>query len=230
MFPATALVTGGVSGIGAAVVSLLERDGTEVQVLDLEHGFDVADPAAWEGVGSVELACLNAGVVTGQADLRQVSDHAYRRILGTNVDGVVFGTRRLARVMQEGSAIVVTASLAGLTATASDPLYALTKHGVVGFVRSVAPQLAERGIRINAVAPGFADTPLLGDGREDFVREGFPLLRAENVAAAVLLAARSAETGQVWAVQPNREPVQFRFPNLPGPRDETGAPVGPPPM
>jgi NAD(P)-dependent dehydrogenase (short-subunit alcohol dehydrogenase family) len=230
MFPATALVTGGVSGIGAAVVSLLERDGTEVQVLDLEDGFDVADPAAWEEVGSVELACLNAGVVTGQADLAQVSDHAYRRILGTNVDGVVFGTRRLARVMQEGSAIVVTASLAGLTATASDPLYALTKHGLVGFVRSVAPQLAERGIRINAVAPGFADTPLLGDGREQFVREGFPLLRAENVAAAVLLAGRSAETGQVWAVQPNREPVQFRFPNVPGPRDETGAPVGPPPM
>jgi NAD(P)-dependent dehydrogenase (short-subunit alcohol dehydrogenase family) len=230
MFPATALVTGGVSGIGAAVVSLLERDGTEVQVLDLEQGFDVADPAAWERVGAVELACLNAGVVTGQADLTQVSDHAYRRILGANVDGVVFGTRRLARVMEEGSAIVVTASLAGLTATASDPLYALTKHGVVGFVRSVAPQLAERGIRINAVAPGFADTPLLGDGREQFVREGFPLLRAENVAAAVLLAARSAETGQVWAVQPNREPVQFRFPNVPGPRDETGAPVGPPPI
>ncbi|HEY6607122.1 MAG TPA: SDR family oxidoreductase [Gaiellaceae bacterium] len=230
MFPATALVTGGVSGIGAAVVSLLERDGTEVQVLDLEDGFDVADPAAWEGVGAVELACLNAGVVTGQADLTQVSDHAYRRILGANVDGVVFGTRRLARVMEEGSAIVVTASLAGLTATASDPLYALTKHGVVGFVRSVAPQLAERGIRINAVAPGFADTPLLGDGREQFVREGFPLLRAENVAAAVLLAARSPETGQVWAVQPNREPVQFRFPNVPGPRDETGAPVGPPPI
>jgi NAD(P)-dependent dehydrogenase (short-subunit alcohol dehydrogenase family) len=230
MFPATALVTGGVSGIGAAVVSLLERDGTEVQVLDLEQGFDVADPVAWEGVGAVELACLNAGVVTGQADLTQVSDHAYRRILGANVDGVVFGTRRLTRVMEEGSAIVVTASLAGLTATASDPLYALTKHGVVGFVRSVAPQLAERGIRINAVAPGFADTPLLGDGREQFVREGFPLLRAENVAAAVLLAARSAETGQVWAVQPNREPVQFRFPNVPGPRDETGAPVGPPPI
>lgn len=230
MFPATALVTGGVSGIGAAVVSLLERDGTEVQVLDLEQGFDVADPAAWERVGAVELACLNAGVVTGQADLTQVSDHAYRRIVGANVDGVVFGTRRLARVMEEGSAIVVTASLAGLTATASDPLYALTKHGVVGFVRSVAPQLAERGIRINAVAPGFADTPLLGDGREQFVREGFPLLRAENVAAAVLLAARSAETGQVWAVQPNREPVQFRFPNVPGPRDETGAPVGPPPI
>ena len=229
MFPATALVTGGASGIGAAVVALLERDGAEVQMLDLRDGFDVADPVAWESVGPVELACLNAGVVTGEADLTQVSDHAYRRILGTNVDGVVFGTRRLAGVMAEGSAIVVTASLAGLTGIASDPLYALTKHAVVGLVRSVAPQLAERGIRINAVAPGFADTPLLGDGRADFVRQGFPLLEAEDVAAAVLLAARSGETGHVWVVQPNREAVQFRFPNVPGPRDETGAPVGPPP-
>jgi NAD(P)-dependent dehydrogenase (short-subunit alcohol dehydrogenase family) len=229
MFPATALVTGGASGIGAAIVALLEQGGTMVQVLDLRDGFDVADPAAWEAVDAVELACLNAGVVTGEADLTRVSDEAYRRILRTNVDGVVLGTRRLARVMEEGSAIVVTASLAGLTPTAGDPLYTLTKHAVVGFVRSVAPQLTERGIRINAVAPGFADTPLLGDGRELFVREGFPLLRAEDVAAAVLAAASGEETGQVWAVQPNREPVRFRFPNVPGPRDESGAPVGPPP-
>ena len=57
----------------------------------------------------------------------------------------------------------------------------------------------------------------------------WPEERTTWTAAAVLLAARSNETGQVWAVQPNREPVQFRFPNVPGPRDETGAPVGPPP-
>src|SRR5215510_11424702 len=105
MFPATALVTGGASGIGAAIVALLERAGAEVQVLDLRDGFDVANPAAWEDVGPVELACLNAGVVTGEADLTRLSDQAYRRILGANVDGVVFGTRRLARVMAEGSAI-----------------------------------------------------------------------------------------------------------------------------
>lgn len=229
MFPRTALVTGGASGIGAAIVALLEREGAEVRVLDVRDGFDVSDPAAWEDVGPVELACLNAGVVTGQGDLAQVSDADYRRILGTNVDGVVFGTRRLTRVMERGSAIVATASLAGLTAMPSDPLYTLTKHAVVGFVRSVAPQLAERGIRINAVAPGIADTPLIGDAKAALEREGFPLLRAADVARAVLLAARSDESGQVWAVQPGREPLQFRFPNVPGPRDPSGAPVGPPP-
>jgi NAD(P)-dependent dehydrogenase (short-subunit alcohol dehydrogenase family) len=181
-------------------------------------------------VGPVELACLNAGVVTGEADLATLSDKAYRRILGANVDGVVFGARRLARVMEPGGAIVATASLAGLTAMPLDPIYALTKHAVVGFVRSVAPQLAARGIRLNAVAPGIADTPIIGaEARERFLREGFPLLGADEVAHAVLLAARSEQTGQVWAVQPGRPPEPFRFPNVPGPRDATGAPAGSPP-
>lgn len=230
MFPRTALVTGGASGIGAAIVDLLRADGTEVQVLDLRDGFDVSDPAAWDEVGPVELACLNAGVVTGEGDVARLADEAYRRIVSTNLDGVVFGTRRLARVLERGSAIVATASLAGLTTMERDPIYAATKHAVVGFVRSVAAQLAERGIRINAVAPGIVDTPLLGSGREQLLRARFPLLRAEDVARAVLVAARSDETGQVWAVQPGREPVQFRFPNAPGPRDEAGASAGRPPV
>jgi NAD(P)-dependent dehydrogenase (short-subunit alcohol dehydrogenase family) len=229
MFPRTALVTGGASGIGAAIVALLRDEGAEVQVLDLQDGFDVSDAQAWEGVGAVELACLNAGVVTGEGDVTRVSDERYRRIMGANLDGVVFGARRLARVMEPGSAIVATASLAGLTTMDRDPIYAATKHAVVGFVRSAAPQLAERGIRINAVAPGIVETPLLGAWAEEFKQAGFPLLRPEEVARAALLAARSEETGQVWAVQPGREPVQFRFPNVPGPRDEQGASVGTPP-
>jgi NAD(P)-dependent dehydrogenase (short-subunit alcohol dehydrogenase family) len=214
----SALVTGGRSGIGAAIVSTLEREGVGVQVLDIRDGFDVSDPSAWEAVGAVDLACLNAGVAVGESDLARVSDEQYRRIVGVNVDGVVFGVRRLAEVMDGGS-IVVTASLAGLTATESHPLYALTKHAVVGFVRSAAPQLAARGIRLNMVNPGFADTPLLDDlGRAALEAAGFPLLQPEEVAAAVLRAAEDEEVGQAWIVQPGREPMKFRFPNLPGPR------------
>jgi NAD(P)-dependent dehydrogenase (short-subunit alcohol dehydrogenase family) len=231
VFPASALVTGGASGIGAAIAGLLEAEGAAVNVLDLQGGFDVADPAAWEAVGAVQLACLNAGVTTGESDLTQLSDAAYRRILGANVDGVVLGTRRMARVMEPGAVIVATASLAGLTSLPKDPIYSLTKHAVVGFVRSVAPQLAERGIRICAVAPGIAATPLVGD---EAIRQheeaGFPLLTAEEVAAAVLNAARSSEPGDVWAVQPGREPVRFRFPNVPGARHATGASAGAPPL
>ena len=158
----------------------------------------------------------------------RISDEQYRRILGVNLDGVVFGVRRLAQVMDGGS-IVVTASLAGLTATPPDPLYALTKHAVVGFVRSAAPQLAERGIRLNMVNPGFVDTPMLGEeGRAAFEAEGFPLLRPEDVAAAVLHAAEDDEVGQAWIVQPGREPMKFRFPNLPGPRVEGSDGIAPP--
>jgi NAD(P)-dependent dehydrogenase (short-subunit alcohol dehydrogenase family) len=229
MFPRTALVTGSASGIGAAIVELLRTDGAEVQALDLADGFDVADPQAWETVGSAELACLNAGVTTGETDIRDVSDEAYSRIRGANLDGVVYGVRRLAHVLEPKSVIVVTASLAGLVAAPQDPLYTLTKHAVVGFVRSVAPQLAAREIRINAVAPGFVDTPLLREGRARFVDAGFPLLQPAEVAQAVLTAARSGGTGQVWIVQPGREAEPFRFPSIPGPRDDAGAPVGLPP-
>jgi NAD(P)-dependent dehydrogenase (short-subunit alcohol dehydrogenase family) len=229
MFPRTALVTGGASGIGAALVGLLRAEGADVQSLDLADGFDVADPSAWAAVGPVELACLNAGVTTGETDVCDVSDERYRRIRGANLDGVVYGVRRLAAVLEPGSAIVVTASLAGLVAAPPDPVYTLTKHGVVGFVRAVAPQLAERGVRIGAVAPGFVDTPLLAAGRNRFVEAGFPLLQPDEVARAIVAAGRSDSTGQVWIVQPGREPVPFHFPNVPGPRDASGAEVGLPP-
>lgn len=229
MFPRTALVTGGGSGIGAAIAALLESEGAEVRVLDLRQGFDVAQPAAWDEVRPAELACLNAGVSTGENNLTALSDSAYRRASSTNIDGVVLGTRRLARVMAPGSAIVATASLAGLTPLPSDPIYSLTKHAVVGFVRSVAPQLEQRGIRICAVAPGIADTPLIGATRHLFEEAGFPLLAPDEVAQAVLMAARQGRPGEVWVVQPGRQPEPFRFANVPGPRRADGTSAGPPP-
>jgi len=224
-----ALVTGGASGIGRAIVDALERDGADVEVLDLATGFDVGDSEAWEEVGAADVACLNAGVVTGEGDIASLTDEQYRRALAANVDGVVLGTRRMARVMEPGAAIVVTASLGGLTPIVSDPIYAMTKHAVVGFVRSVAPQLEERGIRINAVCPAWADTALLPPEQKDlFAAADYPLLAPEQIADAVLLAARSDETGLAWVVQTGREPLQFRFPNVPGPRDPRSAGRVPP--
>ena len=229
MFPSTALVTGAAGGIGQAIVSRLAGEGATVLELDLVTGFDVSDPTAWQSIDRVELACLNAGVTTSTASITELSGDEYRRVVEVNVHGVVYGVRRLAREMEEGDAIVVTASLAGLTGVESDPIYALTKHAVVGFVRSVAPQLAERGIRINAVCPGFADTPMVaGELRESLEAAGFPLLRAEDVAEAVLLAARSEGTGEAWIVQPGRDPEPYRFRGIPGPRAEGKEGVAPP--
>ena len=215
----SALVTGGASGIGAATVALLEREGTEVASLDLTTGFDVGDAASWETVGPVDFAFLNAGVATGVTEVAELGDVAYRRALGANVDGVVFGVRRLARVMRPGSSIVATASLAGLVPMWLDPVYTLTKHAVVGFVRSVAPQLTERGIRINALCPGFADTPIVDAAlRMAVAEQGVALIPPERVAEAALVAARSEETGQAWVVQPGREPLVYEFRGVPGPR------------
>jgi NAD(P)-dependent dehydrogenase (short-subunit alcohol dehydrogenase family) len=214
LFPETALVTGGASGIGAAVAARLQGDGCEVLVLDITDGFDVSDPLGWEGVGPVELACLNAGVGTGQGDVSALTDEQYRRILGVNVDGVVFGVRRLASVMPEGGAIVVTASLAGLTTMVADPVYSGTKHFVVGFVRSVAPQLAERGIRISAVCPAIVDTPMLGPMRQATIERGIALIQPEEIADAILAAGRDEATGEVWTCLPGRAPARHEFPRF----------------
>lgn len=219
MFPRTALVTGSAGGIGQAIVERLEREGASIQELDLVTGFDVTDPTAWQSVDRVELACLNAGVTTSTASITELTREEYQRVVGVNVDGVVYGVRRMAREMEDGDAIVVTASLAGLTAVENDPIYALTKHAVVGFVRSVAPQLAERGIRINAVCPGFADTPMVaGELRSSLEAAEFPLLTADEIAEAVLRAARSEGAGEAWVVQPGRDPEPYRFRGIPGPR------------
>jgi NAD(P)-dependent dehydrogenase (short-subunit alcohol dehydrogenase family) len=215
----TALVTGSAGGIGSAIVRKLRAEGFDVRELDLVNGFDVTDPEAWEHIGSVDLACLNAGVITGESEIAALTDEQYRRAVAVNVDGVVYGVRRLDRVMPRGSTIVVTASLAGLTAIADDPIYGLTKHAVVGFVRSVAGQLSERGIRIQAVCPGWADTPLTTNGfRQDLQERGFRLLSPEAVAEGVWAAYKSEGTGEAWVVQPGREPLHYEFKGVPGPR------------
>jgi NAD(P)-dependent dehydrogenase (short-subunit alcohol dehydrogenase family) len=227
LFPETALVTGGASGIGAAAVRLLEAEGARVESLGLENGFDVSRAEAWERVGPVDLAFLNAGVVSSERELATLSDAEYRRVVGANVDGVVFGVRALARVLEPGSAIVATASLAGLMPVPGDPIYALTKHAVIGFVRSVAPQLAERGVTINCLCPGLVDTPMTASVRDALEESGFPLIPPGRIAEAMLAAARSGETGKAWAIQPGREPIDFRFPNVPGPRGEGQGAVPP---
>jgi NAD(P)-dependent dehydrogenase (short-subunit alcohol dehydrogenase family) len=216
-----ALVTGGEGGIGRALRARLEHEGCDVESLDLANGFDVTSPDAWKRVGPVDVACLNAGVLTGD-----LSYENYRRAVSVNVDGIVLGVLHLREVMDAG-VIVATASLAGLTGMPSDPVYSLTKHAVVGFVRSMAPQLAP--IRLNAVCPGLADTPMVDGQRAELQAAAFPLLAPDDVAEAMWRSVTSGGTGECWFVQPGREPAQVTFPNLPGPRVD-GERVGAPPI
>jgi NAD(P)-dependent dehydrogenase (short-subunit alcohol dehydrogenase family) len=118
-----------------------------------------------------------------------------------------------------GGWIVATASLAGLTGVPPDPVYAATKHAVVGLVRSLGPVLEVSGIRINAICPGFTDTPLLsGDEGEALRQMGFPLLHADDIARAVMTAIESGGSGLCYPIQPGREAEPYRFAGIPGPK------------
>lgn len=239
----TAVVTGGASGIGRATVDAARQAGANVVVVDLDESLgktaaaavdglfvnaDVAEPGAWARVvvestdafGGIDLAHLNAGVTTGTDAIDQLTDAQYRRIMGPNVDGVVFGVRALVPAMQArgGGAMVATSSLAGLIAFPPDPIYTLTKHAVVGLVRALAPQLAERHITINAVCPGITDTPLIAGAKETLEASGFSIIPPSDIAAAVVACFTGTATGQAFVCQAGRGPIAYEFRQVPGPR------------
>ena len=117
-----------------------------------------------------------------------------------------------------GGAIVATSSLAGLIPFPPDPVYDLTKHAVVGFIRSVAPTLAPMGITANTVNPGMTDTNILtDDAKALFAEADFPLMPAEQIAEAVLTIVTTGRTGECWVCQPGRDPEPYRFHDVPGP-------------
>jgi len=138
----------------------------------------------------------------------------YRRMMGVNVDGVVFGLQALLPLCESGSAIVATSSLAGITPYAVDPLYAMSKHAVSGLVRSLGPTLAARGIKINAICPGGIDTAIIPhqqrpgavDGPGEQLDSG-AFMTPEHVAEEVLYLMDVDETGKTWAKVHTSKPV-----------------------
>ncbi len=241
-----ALVTGGASGLGRATALALAAAGAEVVIADLPDSAgtevaerlgghfvatDVADLEAnramvafvLERCGRLDLAHLNAGVTSGCGLGEDFELAAYRRAMGVNLDGVVFGTHAVLAALRrndgrERGAIVATASLAGLTAVPMEPLYAANKHGVVGLARSLGPALAHEGIRVNAVCPGFAKSAMTDPFAADLEAAGIPLIPAEVVAETVVRLFALDVAGECWFVQPGREPAPFAFRNIPGPR------------
>ena len=118
--------------------------------------------------------------------------------------GVVYGAEAALPALRRagGGAVMVTASLAGLSPMPGDPGYSVAKAGAVAFVRSMAAAAGREGITITAICPGFADTAIIDPMREHFDAAGFPVLTADEVAAAMEAAWTSGEPGAAYVVQP----------------------------
>jgi len=221
-----AVVTGAASGVGAASARRLSEEGARVVVLDIdERGaevaeqvggrfvrFDVGDGEAWVELaadlradGGVHLAHLNAGILAArepQAFLETPVER-YREMIGVNLYGVLLGIHALAPAILDGGggAIVATASLAGLLPYGGDPVYAATKHGVIGLVTSVAPQLGRAGVRVHAICPGGIDTPMVTDRQKtELTGRSRAMLDPSEVAAAVAALLASDDSGIVQTI------------------------------
>jgi NAD(P)-dependent dehydrogenase (short-subunit alcohol dehydrogenase family) len=236
-----ALVTGGASGIGAAIAERLAGLGARVVVADVDGAAAaaVADriggrsvrcdvgrlednaaavAAAVDAYGGLDIVALNAGVSTGYGPDLDLAN--YQRAMAVNLDGVVFGAHaaRPALRARGGGDIIATASLAGLDPTPLDPIYSANKAAVVGLVRALGPAWAGDGIRVNALCPGFTDTPMVDPLRPALVDAGMPLMPPGSVVDAFLAALTGGRTGECWFVQFGRAPEPFRFPRVPGVR------------
>ena len=234
-----AVVTGGSRGIGRAICLSLAKAGAKVvvnfagnaiaarEVQDLiaaEGGEaiavqgDVAKSEAAENLfkkavetfGQVDILVNNAGITRDNLLLR-MREEDWDAVLETNLKGVFNCTKSAARIMikQKAGKIINITSVVGITGNAGQANYAAAKAGVIGFTKSMAKELAPRGITVNAVAPGYIATDMtagLPDRVKDELFKGIPLGRPgtpEDVAAAVLFLASAAAdyiTGQTLHV------------------------------
>ncbi len=251
-----ALVTGGGSGIGRATAQVLATRGMRVCVVDIDGdaargvadefgglglACDVSDPDQVDATfascatefGGLDLAFLNAGIsIRWSGDIATLEVAEYRRSLGVNLDGVVFGARAAVRTMRSSPAtgaraIVATASLAGILPWHPDPVYSLGKHAVIGFMRAIAPNLAPEGIAVHTVCPGITETGVLGNRRRLVEGAGVPVMEPQEIADGVLTALRAPidETGSTWIVQHGTPSWAMQFADVPGPDSLLNIPI-----
>jgi len=233
----TALVVGAGSGIGRATARLLAQRGLHTLVADLnpdavrelaegedwispvgDSGWDATDPQACERLlteavapaGGLDVFVSTVGWTAVTPFLDETPDY-WRRVVEVNLLSAIYLSAAAARAMRgRGGAIVLTSSEAGQVGTSGETVYSAAKAGVIGFVKSLAREVARDGIRVNAVAPGVTDTPLLASQVDDgllprIVRQ-IPLRRVgtpEEMAEAIAFLALDGSsyiTGQTLCV------------------------------
>ncbi len=219
------LITGGGSGIGRATAILFAKSGAKLAIADIDpqsgqetadfitnHGsealFIQTDVSRAEQVlhmveatvaqyGRLDCAFNNAGIEGETKRTMDVSEADFDRIISINLKGVWLCMKyELEQMVHQGhGSIVNTASVAGLVGAHSLPVYAASKHGVVGLTRSAAVEYARKGVRVNAVCPAVIRTPMVERAMESFpqLKEGMlnsnpsrRLGEADEVAEAVL--------------------------------------------
>jgi 3-oxoacyl-[acyl-carrier protein] reductase len=211
-----ALVTGGSRGIGAAVCRELASGGAKVavnyrssaaeaeaiaaEIGGIALGGNVADAAAAAvlveeaeaQLGSLDILVNNAGI-TRDGLIARMSDEDWRDVQATNIDGTFHTCRAVARGMlkRRSGAIVNMTSYVGVHGNPGQTNYAASKGAIIAFTKALAKELGTRGVRVNAVAPGYIETELTGvlsDEITDFLRSNTPLGRLgspQDVASAV---------------------------------------------
>lgn len=204
------LVTGAASGIGREAALAFGREGARVVVSDIseEAGVGVVGEISSSGgeamfvradvskagdveslvgqtveaYGGLDIAHNNAGIGGAYAPTEDYPEDEFDRVIAVNLKSVWLCMKYEIPAMLErgGGAIVNTSSAAGLVGLAYNTAYTAAKHGVVGLTRAASQEYAKRGIRINAVCPGFVETPLVAEALEDFASKE-ALVRAHPV-------------------------------------------------
>jgi 2-dehydro-3-deoxy-L-rhamnonate dehydrogenase (NAD+) len=238
-----AIVTGGARGIGYATAEVLGREGYTVVIADLDEpagaaaverlerdghsavalGVDVADgdsvrqmiAAVLQKLGRIDLLVNNAGIVGRASPIHELPEEEWDQVIAIDLRSVYLCTRAaLPHMLERGSgSIVNVASVAGKEGNPNMGAYSAAKAGVIGLTKSVAKEVAQRGIRVNAVAPATAQTDLLKTLTPEaieYMASKIPmgrLCRVEEVAEVIAFLASdraSFVTGQTYDISGGR--------------------------
>lgn len=221
-----AVITGGVSGIGAATASLFAAEGAKLVLVDFNEEKGTAFEAELKSQGT-EAVFVKADV-TSEEDVKNIYDTAlstfgkvdilfnnagigavkpteeltyaeWRKTVEVDLDGVfLVAQAAIKEFLKAGGGVIVnTASMYGWVGSPGSAAYNAAKAGVINLTRSLGLEFAERNIRVNALCPGFIETPILGETDREFLSNATPMKRlgkAEEMAKAVLFMASDDST------------------------------------